>query len=154
MLKPKKNDKHLKECRFLRLALGFSVHSSLFTRVGNVWLAVWLANCYGRADFTDGQIAHRRIVAGWEILRNHGRNNNSLGSRQKYGFRVRLLQRNELAQTFLLHAPCAIVNEDAAEINPLRLTFALIRGAEKKGLKICDHTKVKDYRRRGTILGT
>jgi hypothetical protein len=23
------------------------------------------------------QIAHRRIVAGWEILRNHGRNNNS-----------------------------------------------------------------------------
>ena len=29
----------------------------------------------------NGQIAHRRIVAGWEILRNHGRNNNSPGTR-------------------------------------------------------------------------
>jgi len=26
------------------------------------------------------EIAHRRIVAGWEILRNHGRNNNSPGT--------------------------------------------------------------------------
>jgi hypothetical protein len=31
-------------------------------------------------DNKNGQIAHRRIVAGWEILRNHGRNNNSPGT--------------------------------------------------------------------------
>jgi hypothetical protein len=31
-------------------------------------------------DKKNGQIAHRRIVAGWEILRNHGRNNNSPGT--------------------------------------------------------------------------
>jgi len=30
-----------------------------------------------QVDNKNGQIAHRRIVAGWEILRNHGRNNNS-----------------------------------------------------------------------------
>ena len=31
-------------------------------------------------DKKNGQIAHRRIVAGWEILRNHERNNNSPGT--------------------------------------------------------------------------
>jgi hypothetical protein len=31
----------------------------------------------------NGQIVHRRIVAGWEILRNHGRNNNSPGTGYK-----------------------------------------------------------------------
>ena len=31
-------------------------------------------------DNKNGQIAHRRIVAGWEIPRNHGRNNNSPGT--------------------------------------------------------------------------
>jgi hypothetical protein len=31
-------------------------------------------------DNKNGQIAHRRIVAGWEILRNYGRNNNSPGT--------------------------------------------------------------------------
>ena len=30
-----------------------------------------------QVDNKNGQIAHRIIVAGWEILRNHGRNNNS-----------------------------------------------------------------------------
>ena len=34
-----------------------------------------------QVDNKNGQIAHRRIVAGWEILRNHGRNNNSPGTR-------------------------------------------------------------------------
>ena len=33
-----------------------------------------------QVDNKNGQIAHRRIVAGWEILRNHGRNNNSPGT--------------------------------------------------------------------------
>src|SRR5438874_706118 len=36
-----------------------------------------------RGDQVDnkiGQIAYRRIVAGWEILMNHGRNNNSPGT--------------------------------------------------------------------------
>jgi hypothetical protein len=35
-----------------------------------------------QVDNKNGQIAHRRIVAGWEILRNHGRNNNSPGTGQ------------------------------------------------------------------------
>jgi hypothetical protein len=30
-----------------------------------------------RVDKKNDQIAHRRMVAGWGILRNHGRNNNS-----------------------------------------------------------------------------
>src|SRR4029077_236969 len=41
-----------------------------------------------QVDNKNGQIAHRRIVAGWEILRNHGRNNNSPA---KSDFRARSL---------------------------------------------------------------
>jgi hypothetical protein len=33
-----------------------------------------------QVDNKNGQIAHRRTVAGREILRNHGRHNNSLGA--------------------------------------------------------------------------
>ena len=40
---------------------------------------------YGEGqDNKNGQIAHRRIVAGWEILRNHGPNNNSPCTPQLY----------------------------------------------------------------------
>jgi len=77
-------------------------------------------------------------------------------ARQKYGFRVRLVGRSELAKTFLLKAPCAIVNEDAAEVDPLKLTFALVRSAENKGLKIFTYTKVQTYRQlhSGLLLTT
>src|SRR6202161_4738510 len=41
-------------------------------------------------------------------------------TRQKNKFNVKLLQRNQLASLFLLDAPCAILNEEAAEVNPLK----------------------------------
>lgn len=77
-------------------------------------------------------------------------------TRQKYKFDVKLLKREELAQLFSLDAPCAILNEEAAEVNPLRLTFALVKSAEKKGLKVFVHTKVKSYVRQGneSVLAT
>jgi glycine/D-amino acid oxidase-like deaminating enzyme len=70
-------------------------------------------------------------------------------ARQKYGFKVELLTRNELAKVYSLHAPCAILTREAAEVNPLKLTLALIRSAQKKGLKIFSHTHVDDYQREG-----
>jgi glycine/D-amino acid oxidase-like deaminating enzyme len=68
-------------------------------------------------------------------------------ARRQNGFRVQLVERAELLKTFLLRAPCAIVNEDAAEVNPLRLTLALVRAAERNGLRVFVHTKVKTYNR-------
>jgi glycine/D-amino acid oxidase-like deaminating enzyme len=71
-------------------------------------------------------------------------------TRQKNKFNVRLLPEQQLATRFSLRAPCAILNEDAAEVNPLKLTLALVRCAQKKGLRVFIHTKVKTYRRQGT----
>jgi glycine/D-amino acid oxidase-like deaminating enzyme len=68
--------------------------------------------------------------------------------RRKNGFDVRLLSKTDLARKFSLQADCAILNEDAAEVNPLKLTFALIRSAQKKDLRVFIHTTVKSYRRR------
>ena len=70
-------------------------------------------------------------------------------TRQKYNFNVTLLQKHQLAKLFSLDAPCAILSEEAAEVNPLKLTLALFRCAQGKGLKVFIHTKVKTYRRQG-----
>ena len=70
-------------------------------------------------------------------------------TRRKYNFNVTLLRKRQLARLFSLDAPCAILNEEAAEVNPLKLTLALVRCAQKKGLRVFIHTKVKTYRRQG-----
>jgi glycine/D-amino acid oxidase-like deaminating enzyme len=68
-------------------------------------------------------------------------------ARQKHKFNVELLERNELHRLFSLDAPCAILNYDAAEVNPRKLTLALVRSAQRKGLKVFSHTKVNAYLR-------
>ena len=70
-------------------------------------------------------------------------------TRQKHNFEVELLTRGELAKSYSLHAPCAILTRQAAEVNPLKLTLALIRSAQKRGLKVFSHTAVKSYQRTG-----
>jgi len=67
-------------------------------------------------------------------------------TRQKHNFKVELLTRRELAKSYSLRAPCAILTRQAAEVNPLKLTLALIRSAQRKGLKVFSHTAVKSYR--------
>jgi glycine/D-amino acid oxidase-like deaminating enzyme len=70
-------------------------------------------------------------------------------ARQKHKFNVELLERSALRRKFSLDAPCAILNHDAAEVNPRKLTLALVRSAQRKGLRVFSHSKVKDYSRRG-----
>ena len=70
-------------------------------------------------------------------------------TRQKHDFKVELLTRRELAKSYSLRAPCAILTRQSAEVNPLKLTLALIRSAQKRGLKVFSHTAVKSYRRHG-----
>jgi len=67
--------------------------------------------------------------------------------RQEHNFKVELLTRRELDKSYSLRAPCAILTRQAAEVNPLKLTLALIRSAQTKGLKVFSHTTVKSYRR-------
>ena len=68
-------------------------------------------------------------------------------TRQKEGFEVELLTRQELARSYSLHAPCAILTRQSAEVNPLKLTLALVRSAQEKGLHVFSHTAVKSYSR-------
>jgi glycine/D-amino acid oxidase-like deaminating enzyme len=70
-------------------------------------------------------------------------------ARQKHNFKVELLTRAELAKFYSLHAPSAILTRQSAEVNPLKLTLALIRSAQRRGLKVFSHTVVKNYRRHG-----
>ena len=71
--------------------------------------------------------------------------------RQKHGFNVEFLERSRLRKLFSLSAPCAILNLDAAEVNPRKLTLALVRGAQRRGLKVFCHTKVNTYRRQKKV---
>jgi glycine/D-amino acid oxidase-like deaminating enzyme len=71
--------------------------------------------------------------------------------RKKNHFDVRLLSKRELAKRFSLQAECAILNEDAAEVNPLKLTAALVRCAQRQGLRVFVHTVVMSYRRGGDV---
>jgi glycine/D-amino acid oxidase-like deaminating enzyme len=72
-------------------------------------------------------------------------------TRQKNNFKVELLTRGELARSYSLHAPCAILTRQSAEVNPLKLTLALIRSAQRRGLKVFSHTAVKSYLRQGNV---
>ena len=55
-----------------------------------------------------------------------------------------------------LDAPGAILNEEAAEVNPLKLTLALVRRGQKKVMRVFIHTHVNAYRRMGndSVLST
>jgi glycine/D-amino acid oxidase-like deaminating enzyme len=70
-------------------------------------------------------------------------------TRLKHDFKVELLTRRELAKSYSLRAPCAILTRQSAEVNPLKLTMALIRSAQRRGLKVFSHTAVTSYRRKG-----
>jgi glycine/D-amino acid oxidase-like deaminating enzyme len=70
-------------------------------------------------------------------------------TRQKHNFEVELLTSGELAESYSLRAPCAILTRQSAEVNPLKLTLALIRRAQRKGLKVFSRTAVQSYRREG-----
>lgn len=71
--------------------------------------------------------------------------------RRNHGLNVDFLERTKLRKLFSLGAPCAILNHDAAEVNPRKLTLALVRSAQEKGLKVFSHTKVNAYRRQGKV---
>jgi glycine/D-amino acid oxidase-like deaminating enzyme len=69
--------------------------------------------------------------------------------RKQNNFSVELLGRSEISTRYRIDAPCAIMNEDAAEVNPLKLTLALFRSAKAKGLRVFSQTEATCYSRLG-----
>ncbi len=76
--------------------------------------------------------------------------------RKKAGFEVDLLDEKAIAEQFGFSAPNAILSAQGAATNAYMLTHALLKAAEKKGLKVFDRTSVKDihYKKNGVELIT
>lgn len=65
--------------------------------------------------------------------------------RKENGFDVHLLSKEELGSAFSFSAPCALLTPNAAEIDPVKFTRALIRASKKKGLTVYTNTKIAKY---------
>jgi len=76
--------------------------------------------------------------------------------RQRQGLRCKLLNRSELAARFGLDAHAAILSQQAAEVDPYRLTQVLLERATKRGVRIFDRTEVLKIveGRQGSVLET
>jgi glycine/D-amino acid oxidase-like deaminating enzyme len=70
-------------------------------------------------------------------------------SRLTNGFKVEFLDRHDIERMFALDSPGAVLNEIAAEVNPLKLTLALIRHAQSNGAQIYGQTRATRYQRSG-----
>lgn len=66
-------------------------------------------------------------------------------ARKKHGFRVEFLSASELARTYEVEAPGALLYEEAAQVDPYHLTHALIRNARSRGLRVFGRTEVRTF---------
>jgi glycine/D-amino acid oxidase-like deaminating enzyme len=63
-------------------------------------------------------------------------------ARKKIGIPVTLVSRENLRSRFGLDRPGAILNENALEVNPLKLTYRLLRAAEERGAMVLPRTRL------------
>lgn len=66
--------------------------------------------------------------------------------RTRHGFDAEFWDRKKLARHFPCDRPAALFTPDAAEVDPYRLTHALIRTAVERGLRAYDRTEVARWR--------
>lgn len=64
-------------------------------------------------------------------------------ARAELGIEAEFLDRHELARSFGMQRPGALLCGGSAEVNPVRLTHALLRAAAAKGTKIFDRTELE-----------
>jgi glycine/D-amino acid oxidase-like deaminating enzyme len=72
--------------------------------------------------------------------------------RTRFGFELEYWDRKKLGRHFPCERPAALFTPEAAEINPYRLTHALVRKATDRGLRTFDRTEIvrrKEIRARG-----
>jgi len=63
-------------------------------------------------------------------------------ARKKLGIPATLVSRQELRSRFGFDRPGAILNENALEVNPLKLTYRLIRSAKEHGAVVLPRTRM------------
>ena len=62
--------------------------------------------------------------------------------RRKHGFDMRWLDTGEVSSEFGFEAPCAILSERAARIDPYRLTYRLLHRLQRQGGAVHDRTRI------------
>lgn len=67
--------------------------------------------------------------------------------RRDHGFDVRLLRRGQLRNISSLNAPAALHSSGDGQVDPFRLTVALLSGARRFGLRVYGDSPVLDVRR-------
>lgn len=76
--------------------------------------------------------------------------------RRRHGFAVKLLDSQEIKNTFNFSAPSAILSEDGAQTNAYQFTHHLLQDGIKKGLEVYDRTNIVhiDHQQKKVILTT
>lgn len=67
-------------------------------------------------------------------------------ARQRHGFEVRWLDRDDLRAAYGVDLPAAILSKDAAEVSAYRLAHDLLADAVKHGARVFDHVEIVDAR--------
>ena len=77
-------------------------------------------------------------------------------ARREIGIEVDLLSPSELRSSYAFDRPAALLSPVAGEVDPLRLTHALLAAGLREGLEIYDRTGVARYQsdRKGVLLET
>ena len=66
--------------------------------------------------------------------------------RQRHGFDVELLTRNDLRQRLGIGAwPLALLSREAGDVDPYRMTHALLRRVRERGATVCDRTRISGW---------
>lgn len=78
-----------------------------------------------------------------------------VATRAAAGFEVEFLTSGALERRFGVRAPAALLYPDAAQVNPFRLTHALIRAGQGEGLRAYGRTQITRFQsRRGSVILT
>jgi glycine/D-amino acid oxidase-like deaminating enzyme len=60
--------------------------------------------------------------------------------RKRHGFKLELLERDELRERCGIRAPVGLLTATAAQVDPYRMTYALLRKLRRKGVQIFDRS--------------
>jgi glycine/D-amino acid oxidase-like deaminating enzyme len=66
--------------------------------------------------------------------------------RQRHGFDLQILGRRQLRDHFGVEAPLALLTAVAAQVDPYRLTYAIFRNLQRRGVRIFDRSAVLDWK--------
>lgn len=65
--------------------------------------------------------------------------------RRRHGFAVEILEHDALEACFAIDAPLALLTATAAQVDPYRLTYAILRKLQKRGVRIFDRSAMLDW---------